>query len=99
MGFGTSLRLEFLGGQVQRRGTRVNTPKNGSRAGETCFGGIQRFYAELRRELIRGNLDLDFFGVLVGDPRGGIEEGGQLVFPRGFWGNFMCQWVGFCEFF
>jgi hypothetical protein len=42
-------------GQVQRRGTHVNTPKIGSRDGEKCFGGIQRFYAELRREFIWGN--------------------------------------------
>jgi hypothetical protein len=34
----------------------------------------------LRREFSWGNLKLDFLKVLVGGPRGLIEEGGQLVF-------------------
>jgi hypothetical protein len=40
MGFGTSWGLDFWRGQVQRRGTHVNTPKIGSRDGQLCFGGI-----------------------------------------------------------
>jgi hypothetical protein len=61
----------------QRRGAHVNVPKIGSRDGHLCFGGIQRFYAELRREIKRGNFNLVFFGVLVGSPRVSIEEGGH----------------------
>jgi hypothetical protein len=67
-------------GKVQRRGVHVNTPKRGSRGEEICFGGIWGFYAELRREFNRGNLNLDFFGVLAVVPREVIEEGGQVVF-------------------
>jgi hypothetical protein len=67
-------------GKIQRRGTHVNSPKIGSRGEEKCFGGIQRFYAELRRELFGGNLNLLFFGVLVEVPREVTEEGGQLCF-------------------
>jgi hypothetical protein len=37
------------------------------------------FYAELRREFFWGNLKLGFFEFLVGVPREGTEEGGQLV--------------------
>jgi hypothetical protein len=68
---------------VQRRGVHVNTPKNGSRVGVLCFGGILRFYAELRREIIWGNWKLGFFGGLLVVPRGPTEEGGP----------FMCQFV------
>jgi hypothetical protein len=70
--------LDFWNG-VQRRGVHVNTPERGSRVGAFCFGGIQRFYAELRREFKWGNLNWDFFGDLGGDPRGGCEEGGYLL--------------------
>jgi hypothetical protein len=63
-------------GRVQRRGARVNTPKIGSRDGGNCFGGIQRFHADLRRDLFRGNLKWDFFEVVGGNPRGVTEEGG-----------------------
>jgi hypothetical protein len=72
---------------VQRRGVDVNTPEKGSRGNVFCFGGIYGFYAELRREIIWGNLDLLFFGFLAGDPRGDGEEGGNCVF---LWGNFRC---------
>jgi hypothetical protein len=41
-------------------------------------------HADLRRDFNWGNLNLDFFGVLVEVPRGGGEEGGDLVV---FWGN------------
>jgi hypothetical protein len=74
----------------QRRGTHVSVPKIGSRGEVLCFGGILGSYADLRRELNRRNLDLLFFGVLVEDPRGYIEEGGQLVFPFVCEGEFMC---------
>jgi hypothetical protein len=72
---------------VQRRGAHVNTPKTGSRVGEIYFGGILRFHADLRRELFRGNLKIDFFEVLVGVPRRSIEEGGPTC---AFWGNLLC---------
>jgi hypothetical protein len=68
--------LEFLG-EFQRRGVHVSTPKNGSRGAEKCFGGIQRFYAELRREFFWENWDLMFFWVFFGFPRGDTEEGGD----------------------
>jgi hypothetical protein len=76
---------------VQRRGVHVNTPKIGSRVGVLCFGGIYQFYAELRRDFKRGNLDLLFFCGLGGVPRRLIEEGGEqwcnLGEFRGFWGS------------
>jgi hypothetical protein len=62
-------------GVGQRRGTDVSVPKIGSRGEVLCFGGILGFYAVLRREYYRGNLNLGFFGVLLGDPRGATEEG------------------------
>jgi hypothetical protein len=68
-------KLEFLG-PGQRRGAHVNTPKIGSRGVLLCFGGISGFCAELRREIIWGNLDLTFFGVLGVVPRRSTEEGG-----------------------
>jgi hypothetical protein len=86
-----------LGRGVQRRGVHVSTPKIGSRGGEKCFGGIQRFYAELRRELCWGDLRLDFFWVLFEVPRGTIEEGGHYVFRFVFLGGFgtlLCERVG-----
>jgi hypothetical protein len=49
------------------------------------FGGILRFYAELRRETFWGNFKLEFFGVLLVSPRRAGEEGGTLV---GFLGEF-----------
>jgi hypothetical protein len=67
-----------LKGQIQRRGGHVNPPEIGSRDGVLCFGGILRFHADLRRECFGGNWDLMFFGLLVGFPREGGEEGGQL---------------------
>jgi hypothetical protein len=65
--------------RVQRRGGRVNTLKIGSRVGGICFGGILAFYAELRREYNWGNLDWGFFGVVGGNPREVVEEGGLCV--------------------
>jgi hypothetical protein len=62
----------------QRRGTDVSVLKIGSRDGFLCFGGIQRFHADLRREFSWGNFKLDFFGVLGGGQRSATEEGGQL---------------------
>jgi hypothetical protein len=47
VGVGRDFWAWIFGGQVQRRGTHVNTPKIGSRVGVFCFGGIYRFYAEL----------------------------------------------------
>jgi hypothetical protein len=49
------------------------------------FGGILGFYAVLRRDLIWGNFNLDFFEVLGVSPRGTTEEGGTMVC---IWGNF-----------
>jgi hypothetical protein len=43
------------------------------------LGEFLGVYAVLRRELGWGNLKLDFFKVLVGVPRGFIEEGGHYV--------------------
>jgi hypothetical protein len=81
----------FLERAVQRRGVRVSTLKIGSRDGVYCFGGIQRFYAELRREYYGGNLSLVFLRNLLVSPRGTSEEGGHYVcFMRAFggiWGN------------
>jgi hypothetical protein len=74
-------------GAGQRRGARVSPLKIGSRDGEIVFGGIYGFYAVLRRELRRGNWVLLFFGILAGDPRGLVEEGGRFVFPLVHWGN------------
>jgi hypothetical protein len=81
-----SIRLDWkdferfgIWGKVRTRGTHVNVPKIGSRVGVLCFGGILGICAELRRELVWGNFNLDFFGVLVGVPRGVIEEGGHCV--------------------
>jgi hypothetical protein len=74
---------------VQRRGVHVSTLKIGSRDGVLCFGGIQRFYAELRREYYGGNLVWVFLRILLVSPRGATEEGGHYVcFMRAFWGNF-----------
>jgi hypothetical protein len=70
-------KLVFWGNR-QRRGTDVSVPKIGSRDGLLCFGGIQRFYAELRRELRWGNFDLVIFEVLPVGPREVIEEGDHL---------------------
>jgi hypothetical protein len=64
----------------------VRIPKIGSRAGLCCFGGIWGVYADLRRELFEGNLDLDFFWVLLGVPRGGGKEGGTYWC---FWRNLL----------
>jgi hypothetical protein len=88
--FGKFLRNWCFFGVRQRRGTHVSVPKIGSRGGVLCFGGILGFHADLRRELNRRNLDLVFFGVLIGVPRGSTEEGGQLVFPFVCEGEFMC---------
>jgi hypothetical protein len=91
---------KFLGfgifeSQVQRRGGRVNTLKIGSRDGQKCFGGILGFYAELRRDLDWGNLELGFFEDLFGGPRGATEEGG----PMGcFGGMFLLLVRGFVRF-
>jgi hypothetical protein len=82
--------LVFWGGQVQRRGVHVNTPKIGSRVGVNCFGGILRFHAELRRESCWGNWDLVFFEVMGGYPRGATEEGGHSCVTLCDLGEFKC---------
>jgi hypothetical protein len=64
---------------VRRRGVHVNILKIGSRGGGFVFGGIQRFYAELRREIFWRNLNWVIFEGLLGVPRRVTEEGGQLV--------------------
>jgi hypothetical protein len=74
-------------GVGQRRGVHVGTPEIGSRGGVLCFGGIQRFYAELRREFLWGNFNLGLFEDLVGVPRGSIEEGGHLCYSFVFLGE------------
>jgi hypothetical protein len=74
----------------------VNTPKIGSRAALLCFGGISGFCAELRREFIWGNLDLTFFDVLVGVPRGFTEEGGPTC---AFGGIYVLVGGGFVDSF
>jgi hypothetical protein len=66
-------------GKLQRRGAHVSTPKIGSRDGGNCFGGIQRFYAELRREFKWRNLNWVFFGVFGRGATWGCEEGDHLV--------------------
>jgi hypothetical protein len=58
----------------------VRTPKIGSRDGETCFGGILWFYAELRRESFWRNFNLGFFEGLGGEPRRPTEEGGPFMY-------------------
>jgi hypothetical protein len=50
------------------------------------------FHADLRREFWWGNLDLMFFGVLGGDPRSAIEEGGHWC----AFGGTLGQLSGFC---
>jgi hypothetical protein len=40
VGVGLIFWGRIFGSRVQRRGVNVNIPKNGSRAGEFCFGGI-----------------------------------------------------------
>jgi hypothetical protein len=81
----------------QRRGTHVSVPKIGSRVGVLCFGGNLGIYAELRRELYWGNLNLVVFGFLGVSPRGDIEEGGTLVFPPRDLGESGGVWGRFCE--
>jgi hypothetical protein len=80
-------------GRVQRRGAHVNTPEKGSRDGGNCFGGIQRFHADLRREMFWGNFNLVFLMGLGVVPRGGVEEGGTTC---AFWGN-LCHLKEFCR--
>jgi hypothetical protein len=78
----------------------VNVPKIGSRDGHLCFGGIQRFYAELRREIKRGNFNLVFFRVLLEGPRETIEVGGHSCARFGgilCLEEFNCALGGFCE--
>jgi hypothetical protein len=82
-------------GNVRRRGTDVNIPKIGSRVGQLCFGGIQRFYAELRREINWGNWGLGFFGVFLVSPREAIEEGTTWCALLCIWEGIYCvNWVG-----
>jgi hypothetical protein len=78
-------------GTVQRRGVHVNTLKRGSRVGVFVFGGISGFYADLRRELRWGNLNLAVFGVLFGVPRESTEEGGQFVCFLVHLSELLCQ--------
>jgi hypothetical protein len=77
-GLELNLRSDFLG-VGQRRGVHVSPPKIGSRDGEIVFGGIWGRHADLRRDFVWGNLNLGFFGLLGGCPRGATEEGDQLV--------------------
>jgi hypothetical protein len=74
-----------------RRGTHVNTPKNGSRGDKKCLGEFWGVYAELRRESVWGNLKIDFFEFLLVVPRRDTEEGGHSCVFFGF----SCQLVGF----
>jgi hypothetical protein len=69
----------FFWGNLSRRGTHVNIPKIGSRAGEKCFGGILGIHAVLRREIKWRNWDLGFLGVFLVVPLGATEEGDHLV--------------------
>jgi hypothetical protein len=80
IGFG----VLFFWRKFQRRGVHVNILEKGSRGAGKCSGGISRIYAELRRELLWGNLSWGFFGFLVGVPRRVTEEGGHLVFTLCF---------------
>jgi hypothetical protein len=73
------LGVGFFEEEIQRRGVHVSPLEIGSRAGELCFGGILRFYADLRREFVWGNLNSMFFEIMGVSPRGAGEEGGQLV--------------------
>jgi hypothetical protein len=58
------------------------------------FWGV---YAELRREMVWGNLKLGIFGVLAVGPRGPYEEGGHLCSLCVFWGNLSVNGIRFCE--
>jgi hypothetical protein len=49
-GFWKEFGFGIFGGQVQRRGARVNIPEIGSRDGEFGFWGNLCFHADLRRE-------------------------------------------------
>jgi hypothetical protein len=82
-------------GVGQRRGVHVSTPEIGSRGELFCFGGILDSHADLRREIVWGNLDLVIFGVVGVVPRKSIEEGDHCAFPRVFGGTFNVIWVGF----
>jgi hypothetical protein len=95
-GFGKFLGNWNFFGVGQRRGADVSVLKIGSRGELLCFGGILGFYADLRRELWWGNLDLMVFWFLGVCPRGSTEEGGQLVLLFcAFGGIFNVVWVGF----
>jgi hypothetical protein len=91
------LRNWIFWGNRQRRGVHVRTLEKGSRGAVFCFGGIWEFHAELRRECDWGNLDLVFFGVLVGVPREAIEEGGHYCVLWCVWGNFKLGYSPECE--
>jgi hypothetical protein len=67
--------LEFWEGGFQRRGADVSVPEIGSRVGQKCFGGISGIYADSRRELKWGNLNLSFARVSTWGRWGG---GGSL---------------------
>jgi hypothetical protein len=85
-GFGNIFGFWNFWGNFWRRGAHVNIPELGSRGAEKCLEEFWGVYAVLRRKFDWGNFTLGFFGVLVGCPRRSGEEGGQLVFPRVFWG-------------
>jgi hypothetical protein len=59
------IRIDFGGldfwRKFQRRGAHVNTPELGSRGEESCFGGILRIRADLRRDFVGGDFNLGFF--------------------------------------
>jgi hypothetical protein len=95
--------IEFLfgifWGNFWRRGTHVNTPKNGSRGEGKCLGEFWEFHADLRRKCFWGNLNLTLFWGLGAGPRVSIEVGGQLVFFCAFEGVFLGElpchvWMG-----
>jgi hypothetical protein len=73
-----------------RRGAHVNVPKIGSRGGENCLGEFWGVYAVLRRDLNWRNLNWVVFGILFEVPRSPIEEGGQLVLSRVYFGGIYC---------
>jgi hypothetical protein len=66
-------------GNLWRRGVDVNIPEIGSRGARNCFGGIQRFYAELRRELFWGNWNLGFYSGFRVDA---WRRGGTMCSPE-----------------
>jgi hypothetical protein len=69
-------------GNFSRRGTHVSVPKIGSRGACFCFGGILGVYADLRREIEMGGIEIGCFWNLGGVLTWGWRRGGQLVFKE-----------------